>query len=52
MGALGEGVGNRSGKAERRATVFVGVTNGEDELPWEFVGKAGWSALPPNAVGS
>jgi len=29
-GALGAGVGNGPGKAARRATVFVGVTCGEE----------------------
>jgi hypothetical protein len=57
----GEGVGNVSGKAARRATVFVGVTCGAETepvpglMPWtagELVAAPPLLACPPIAVGS
>ncbi len=62
MGAPGVGVGNGSGKAARRLTVFVGVTCGEVKEAMSAVGVgpfdckavmlAPLSAPPPIAVGS
>jgi hypothetical protein len=61
MGTLAAGVGNGPGKAARRATVFVGVTCGEElETPvgpepstgCELVETRPLLARPPTVVGS